>query len=203
MQRGSEVGRPAAARNLGTVERIIDAVEADPTISVRILSRRLNVSRMKVHRILRDRLLHPYKYVRVQHLHPGDYIQRIHYSTWLLGEVRRNPSFTKHILWTDEALFDREGCYNSHNMHVWSDENPLARRPRAAQIRWSINLWAGICGEFIVGPYIMPDRLDGPKYKDFLEHVLPDLMDDMRSDRTCTTSTMVLGHTTPRMSALI
>ncbi|XP_076668214.1 uncharacterized protein LOC143368893 [Andrena cerasifolii] len=64
-------------------------------------------------------------------------------------------------------------------MHVWSDENPLALRPREAQIRWSINLWAGICGEFIVGPYIMSDRLDGPTYKDFLEHVLPDLMDDI------------------------
>ena len=41
MPRGSEVGRPAAVRNPGTIERILDAVEADPTISVRILSRRL------------------------------------------------------------------------------------------------------------------------------------------------------------------
>ena len=40
MPRGSEVGRPAAARN-PEIERILDAVEADPTISVRILSRRL------------------------------------------------------------------------------------------------------------------------------------------------------------------
>ena len=96
-----------------------------------------------------------------------------------MGEVLRNPSFTTYILWTDEAIFNREGCFNSHDKHVWSDENPLALRPRAAQVRWSINLWAGICGEFIVGPYILPDRLDGPAYKYFLEHVLPDLMDDI------------------------
>ena len=64
-------------------------------------------------------------------------------------------------------------------MHVWSDENPLALRPRAAQVRWSINLSVGICGEFIAGPHILPDRLDGPAYKYFLEHVLPDLMDDI------------------------
>ena len=66
-------------------------------------------------------------------------------------------------------------------MHVWSDENPLALRPRAAQVRWSINLWAGICGEFnrwaVHSAGI--DRLDGPAYKYFLEHVLPDLMDDI------------------------
>ncbi|XP_076247807.1 uncharacterized protein LOC143187479 [Calliopsis andreniformis] len=62
---------------------------------------------------------------------------------------------------------------------MWSDENPRALRPRTAQVRWSINLWAGICGDFLVGPYILPDRLDGPKYKIFLEHVLPDLMDDI------------------------
>ena len=138
-----------------------------------------SVSKTTIHRILRDRRLHPYKYVRVQQLLAGDYIQRVQYSRWLLGEVLRNPSFTTYILWTDEAIFNREGCFNSHNMHVWSDENPLALRPRAAQVRWSINLWAGICGEFIVGPYILPDRLDGLAYKYFSEHVLPDLMDDI------------------------
>ena len=138
-----------------------------------------SVSKTTIHRILRDRRLHPYKYVRVQQLLARDYIQRVQYSRWLLGEVLRNPSFNTYILWTDEAIFNREGCFNSHNMHVWSDENPLALRPRAAQVRWSINLWAGICGEFIVGPYSLPDGLDGPAYKYFLEHVLPDLMDDI------------------------
>ena len=59
---------------------------------------------------------------------------------------------------------------------MWSDENPLALRTRAAQVRWQINVWAGICGDFNVGPYMLPDRMDGPAYKVFLEHVLPGLM---------------------------
>ncbi|XP_076664965.1 uncharacterized protein LOC143367224 [Andrena cerasifolii] len=160
MPRGSEVGRPAAARNLGTIESIIDAVEADPTVSMRDLSRRLNVSSTTVHRILRDRMLHPYKYVQVQHLHAGDYIQRVQYSRWLLGEMLRNPSFTKYILRADEALFDREGCFNSHNIHVWSDENLLALRPRAAQVRWSINLWTSIWATLSLGQHVLPDLMD-------------------------------------------
>ncbi|XP_076667502.1 uncharacterized protein LOC143368553 [Andrena cerasifolii] len=141
-----------------------------------------SASRMTVHRTLRENMLHPYSYVRVQHLHPGDGDQRVEYSVWLLGEVQRNPSFCKYILWTDEALFNREGCFNSHNRHLWSDENPLALRTRAAQVRWSINVWAGICGEYIVGPYMLPDRMDGPAYKVFLEHVLPDLMNHIPNE---------------------
>ena len=131
---------------------------------------------MTVHRTLRENMLHPYRFIRVQHLHPGDADQRVEYSVWLLGEVQRNPSFCKYILWTDEAIFKREGCFNSRNRHVWSDENPLALRTRAAQVRWQINVWTGNCGEFIVGPYMLPNRMDGPAYKVFLEHVLPGLM---------------------------
>ncbi|CAK9794551.1 hypothetical protein ANTPLA_LOCUS15 [Anthophora plagiata] len=138
-----------------------------------------SVSRSTVHQLLQDEGMHPYKYARVQTLLPRDYGQRIQYSRWLLGEIERNPSFCKYVLWTDEALFTREGCFNAHNLHVWNDENPFAIRPCAAQERWSINLWAGICGGFVVGPYILPDRLNGLTYRNFLKHVLPGLLEEI------------------------
>ncbi|XP_076246510.1 uncharacterized protein LOC143186686 [Calliopsis andreniformis] len=83
------------------------------------------------------------------------------------------------ILWTDEALFTKEGCFNAHNSHLWSDENPHAIRVCDTQVRWSVNVWAGICGTQIIGPYLLPDRLDGGAYKAFLQHVLPDLLEDV------------------------
>ncbi|XP_076280938.1 uncharacterized protein LOC143209337 [Lasioglossum baleicum] len=132
--------------------------------------------RSAVHRILKDRLYHPYK-VRVQQLEPGDCDRRLEFSR--LGEVARDPTFVKYILWTDESLFTREGCFNAHNLHVWSVENPLALREREAQHRWSVNFWAGNVDKQILGPCILPDKLDGPRFRVFLEHTLPNLMDDV------------------------
>ena len=41
MPRGSDVGRPRAARNVAVEENILHAIKEDPTVSVRDLSRRL------------------------------------------------------------------------------------------------------------------------------------------------------------------
>ena len=38
-------------------------------------------------------------------------------------------------------------------MHLWSEENPRITRLRNFQTRWMINIWAGIMGTEILGPY--------------------------------------------------
>ncbi|GFW05831.1 uncharacterized protein TNCV_603031 [Trichonephila clavipes] len=43
--------------------------------------------------------------------------------------------------------------------------------------RFLVNVWAGILGDHLIGPYILPDRLNGPRYLIFLEQVLPELLD--------------------------
>ncbi|GBM43261.1 hypothetical protein AVEN_154582-1 [Araneus ventricosus] len=68
--------------------------------------------------------------------------------------------------------------FNSHNFHVWSEENPHAARTRAAQERFSVNVWAGIVGEHLVGPCLFPERLTGANYLILLQQVLPQLLDD-------------------------
>jgi len=32
------------------------------------------------------------------------------------------------VIFSDESLFTREGIFNSHNMHLWSDENARVTR---------------------------------------------------------------------------
>ncbi|KOC62224.1 hypothetical protein WH47_03982 [Habropoda laboriosa] len=117
--------------------------------------------------------------MRERNLRPRDFVQRMKYSRWLLGEIERNPSFCRYILWTGEVLLTRDGCFNTHNLYVRNDENPYAMRPYAAQERWPVNLWAGICNDFVVGPYILPDRLNGSTYNNFLENVLPGLLEEI------------------------
>jgi hypothetical protein len=87
--------------------------------------------------------------------------------------------FFHNILWTDEACFTREGVFNVHNSQLWARDNPHAMRERGYQVRFSVSIWAGIVGDIVVGPYLLPDRLTAQRYRDFLETVLPGLLEDV------------------------
>jgi hypothetical protein len=47
------------------------------------------------------------------------------------------------------------------------------------QICFSISFWAGIIGNIVMGPYLLPDRLTAQRHHDFLETVLPGLLEDV------------------------
>ncbi|GFX86293.1 DUF4817 domain-containing protein [Trichonephila clavipes] len=97
----------------------------------------------------------------------------------VLDMVETTPSLSTRasVLFTDGASFSREGTFNTHNSHSWAAANPHVKRTRAEQDRFLVNIWAGILGDHLIGPYILPDRLTGPRYLIFLEQVLPELLD--------------------------
>lgn len=96
-----------------------------------------------------------------------------------MREVNLRPRFLNRILFTDEAIFGRDGPFNSRNTHVWAEENPHAMHIRNHQDRFSVNVWAGIIDGFIVGPYLLPQRLTGEMYNTFLNEVLLDLLENI------------------------
>ncbi|XP_071642155.1 uncharacterized protein [Temnothorax longispinosus] len=147
--------------------------------TIRRVAGMLGLSQSVVHRVLRQDGLHPYHYQRVQQLLARDAEQRIYYCEGFLAQCRRNALFPDRILWTDEATFTPNGVFNSHNFLSWRGENPHAIRQGAFQYRWSINVWAGIKANRIIGPYILPPRLTGEVYARFLEHELPGLLEDV------------------------
>lgn len=63
---------------------------------------------------------------------------------------------------TNESLFIREGLFNAHNMHYWAEENPFLIRERRFQVRWKLNIWAGIIGNEVIGPCVLPNRVRVP-----------------------------------------
>ncbi len=64
-------------------------------------------------------------------------------------------------------------------MHVWATENPRAMRESSFQHRFTINVWAGVVGDIFLGPYVIDGSLTGEKYLDFLQHNLPQLLDQL------------------------
>ncbi|XP_066600978.1 uncharacterized protein [Prorops nasuta] len=96
-----------------------------------------------------------------------------------LAQCRRNSQFPDRILWTDESTFTPNGVFNSKNYVHWATENPRAVRVGAFQFRWTINVWAGLIGDRVIGPFFLPPRLNGEKYLQFVEEQLPQLLEDV------------------------
>lgn len=160
-------------------EDILARVEENPGVSTRQLASATGCSRWKVSTVLKDNKFHPYHFTLVQSLEPNDYEARVVFCRWLLNKDVEQYHFFKKILWTDEARFTKEGVFNSHNMHVWATENPKAMRESSFQNRFSINVWAGLIGNVFLGPHIIEGNLTGEKYLDFLQHNLPQLLDEL------------------------
>ncbi|XP_026829624.1 uncharacterized protein LOC113562960 [Ooceraea biroi] len=175
-----DTGRNREARNLRNVENVVRSFEDNPEKSIRVVAREQDLSYATVQRILKEEKLHAFHYTCVQHLRSEDYERRKTFCENFLREVDRDPRFPSHVIFSDESLFTREGIYNSHNMHFWSDENPRVTRLRNLQTRWKINVWAGIMGTQIHGPIILPQQtLTGQTYVELLRENFPDFLEDV------------------------
>ncbi|XP_071576602.1 uncharacterized protein, partial [Temnothorax nylanderi] len=101
----------------------------------------------------------------------------------LLNKEENQPGFVNNILFTDESYFTRDGIFNSHNTHLWANENPNGYHIKSYQHRFSINLWAGILNTSIIGPFELPARLTGHIYTNFLQTDLLDLIEKLPLDQ--------------------
>jgi len=84
------------------------------------------------------------------------------FKTWihtLLECDRRINNFS--VIFTGEITFTRDSISSFHNMHVLAAENPHAVLEWSHQLecgehRFSVNVWAGIFGDQLIGPCTLP-----------------------------------------------
>lgn len=168
--------------NLHNEEEVLRLIFEDPRLSTRRIAIRLNMRYWTVWKILKREGLHPYHFRRVQNITDPDYAARSAFSAWINLNVRENPNFLARILWTDEASFTRAGITNYRNLHAWSADNPHLVRPSSFQHEFSVNVWAGIIGNHLVGPVQLPHRLNGPRFLEFLQNIFRELLWDIPLD---------------------
>ena len=75
-----------------------------------------------------------------------------------LQQYRERPNFLNCILLHEEG-FTRNAVFNSHNTHIWADKTPHAHQEVRFQQRFSINVWAGVVSDRLVGPDVFLNRL--------------------------------------------
>lgn len=154
---------------------VLEVVENDPGVSTRRISLLTGQSRTAVQDTLRENGLHPYHYQPVQELLPTDLPQRVRLCEWWSNHL----DTLSRTLFCDEATFTRDGINNFHNEHVWAIENPHAVRETHFQRRFSVNVWAGIVNNEVIGPHIFDGNLNSEMYRAFLENELPLLLEDI------------------------
>ncbi|KAJ4426971.1 hypothetical protein ANN_26770 [Periplaneta americana] len=149
-------GRPRS-KTPEVQEEILEAVNMTLSIGTRRVALQVNVPHTTVWRQLKEYQFYPYLQ-RVRVLSPADYPARVRFY---------------------EAQFTRDGgITNFHNQHVWAYENPRATVPSHHQVRFSLNMWAGIIGDRLGGPHVLVNRLTGQAYTNFLENTIPHVLED-------------------------
>lgn len=170
-------------RKTGTREHIVLGVQAvianDPHISVRQIETQHGVPKSTVNRILKNFKFHPYHVHLTHGLEMGDFQRRLNFCRWAHNRMRQDPFFFDKFLFTDEAKFDNMGGVNLHNAHYYAQENPHWQRDHRAQRRWSFNVWAGIVGDNVIGPFFYDNILNGPLYLNILQNELPQLLENV------------------------
>nr|CAH7752763.1 unnamed protein product [Callosobruchus chinensis] len=134
-------GRPANPEE----DEVLEAVEEDPSTSLRAIEITTGVPKSTAHRILKRHEFH----------------------------------HTTYSEWSDESTFKKDGYMNMHNYHEWHVEHPHLTRQDRSQYRFKVNMWTGILNGQIIGPFELPDALNGEVYLDFLQNHLPSLLEDV------------------------
>lgn len=132
-----------------------------------------------VWQILKDFLLYSYHNQRVHALLPRNFPLRLNFCQSFLQNLAENPVFGAMALFTDETNFSKNAIRNFCNQHFWAEDNSHAITEHNYQEQFSVNVWAGIIGDHLIGPFLPPRRLNGENYCRFLEDNLPELLEEI------------------------
>lgn len=164
-------------------EIIIARVEVEPTISLRSLQMECGISRTKIARILKKNGFRSYKVGNHQELRDGDEERRATYCETIMDKANENRNFLYSLCYTDECTFTLHNEPNVQNFRHWSKDKPTLQNLSRTQYPQKVNVWAGILGSHIIGPYFIEGTLNGPKYLDLLETVVGPRLTELNMER--------------------
>lgn len=164
---------------------ILGTVAQNPQTSTRQNSAQNNIPRSTVRRVLKRHKFHPWKPSCHQELFLEDFDRRIHFCETINAKKAQDPAFLKHICFTDEATFWLNGHVNRSNVRYWAEENPHILFETQTQYPQKLNVWCGIFGDHIIGPFFIDGTLDGDKYLQLLEEAIdPRITEIVETDVT-------------------
>lgn len=159
-------GRPRV--NDETRLNVLLEAEENPQNSTRQLALNNNVDHSFVVKFFKKEKYHPYKVQLIHELNEDDPDRRLQFCEELMLRCDENPNFLNNILFSDEATFCLNGTVHRHNCRYWSRENRHWTQESHSQRRGKLNVWIGIIGRRLIGPYFFEGNITAARYFDFL-----------------------------------
>ncbi|XP_066149124.1 uncharacterized protein [Euwallacea fornicatus] len=171
-------------RNEAVQVAVPGQVSMDPTLSTRKLSDVTGVSRTTVQKILKHNKWNPYKIHLLQELNEDDNDRRLQFCEIMSEKMINNPDYLFNVCFSDECTLFLNGTVNRHNCRYWSDTNRRIYHEVHTQRPQKLNVWTGIFGDHIIGPFFLPGNLTGDTYLDLLENTVnPALIEIMENNQ--------------------
>lgn len=153
------------------IDKARELIEQDPSISIRNLSRSLDLSRSSGQRILREDLcIFPCKIQVGQRLEPADIARRLEFANEICEMIDVHNFDPSKIIFSDEAHFWLDGYVNGQNYRIWGSEKPevVATKPLHPK---KLTVWGGLCSQGILGPFFLHEgqTIDQTVYRELLE----------------------------------
>lgn len=162
------------------IGQVLQYFQNNPRNSINNAKRALNISFSSIQRILKENKFHDYKIHNLEHLSQPYLERRMIFLAEIIVAAEEDPHIYNHILWTDESRFVSNGIPNKKNTHYWATENPHMVNPVANQGHYGVNVWCGIIGRHLIGPYFYEGSLTGARYLNFLREELPILLQNVQ-----------------------
>lgn len=158
---------------------ILAANQANPRMSLRDLASQLNIDKEKIRRCFIRHKIKPYKPKFLHTLKEGDENKRLDYCYWAQGNFLDDRDFLNQILFTDEATFTTNGVVSSQNCRYWATENPHWVINCKDQYSEKVNVWCGILGDRIIGPFFFNNSLNAERLVNFFDTELWDAIENL------------------------
>jgi len=171
-----KVGRLSSVTNEDDSLNVMLNVTETPTTSIRQLALNHNMSRGSITKIMKRENYRQFKIHLLQELSGDDFNRRIVFCETMMNKFEQDDDFVNRVLFSDESTFCLSGQVNRHNCRYWSDTNPYWMEQLHTQYPQKLNVWCGIIGHHIVGPFFINGNLTSPRYLELLQQrVIPRL----------------------------
>lgn len=171
-------------RNYGDLDVLLHVEENKGNISTRQLEDISGKDHTTAFRILKRHKYFSYKYEKHQELRDGDEIRRQEFCFNVMERANMDREFLKNICFTDECTFTLNNEPNVQNCRYWSQENQNRFVETRTQYPQKVNVWAGIFGQRIIGPFFLNRNLNAEYFLELLEdQILPTLNDVARENQ--------------------
>lgn len=182
VNRSQQNGQPRRVHPHPEDDIILAANRANPRMSLRDLSSQLNISKDKIRRCFVRHKIKPYKPKFLHTLREGDENLRLNYCYWAQGNFLNDRNFLGKIMFTDEATFTTNGIVSSQNCRYWARNNPNWVINCKDQYSQKVNVWCGILGDRIIGPFFFNQSLNAHRLVNFLDGELWDEIENLPLD---------------------